>query len=157
MKRVYALEDKCLGCHLCEVACATAHSQTGDTVKAFLWEKQRRMPAVHVEGDIYASLAVVCHQCDEPACVAGCIAGALSKDPATGAVVCDTRKCVGCRTCMVQCPYGAITVRRTAVKCDACTTGWSAGHPACVDACINGALVCVDVDEELSCVLEGGK
>lgn len=148
MKRVYALEDKCLGCHLCEVACTTAHSLTGDIVKAHLWEKRVKQPAIHVEGDKYSSIAVGCHHCDEPPCVAGCIAGALSKDPVTGVVSCDTDKCVGCRTCMVQCPYGAVSVRRVAVKCDLCTTGWSVGAPACVAACINGALVYAETDDD---------
>lgn len=147
MKRVYALEDKCLNCRLCEVACVTAHSKTGDTYKAFMWEEKPAHPAVHVEGDNFASVAVNCRHCAKPACVEGCIAGALSRDPQTGVVSCDTNKCVGCRTCMVQCPFGAITVHKVAVKCDLCTTGWSKGEPACVKACINNALVYVESDE----------
>ena len=147
MKRVYALEDKCLNCRLCEIACVTAHSKTGDMFKAFMVEEHPAEPAVRVEGDNFASVAVNCRHCKHPACVAGCISGALSQDAATGAVVCDTDKCVGCRTCMVQCPFGAIYVGRehVAVKCDLCTSGWSKGDPACVRACINRALVCVDV------------
>ena len=147
MKRVYALQERCLNCRLCEVACTTAHSKTGDTFKAHMWERHPKLPAIHVEGDNFVSVAINCHHCDDPACVAGCISGALSKDKVTGVVTCDTDKCVGCRTCMVQCPYGAITVTRVAIKCDLCTTGWSKGNPACVDACINRALVCVDVPE----------
>ncbi len=144
MKRIYALEDKCLNCRLCEVACTTAHSKTGDIYKAFMFEKHPKKSAIHVEGDNYLSIAINCRHCDEPACVAGCIAGALSKDAQTGIVNCNTDKCVGCRTCMVQCPYGAISVKRVAVKCDMCESGWSRGEPACVKACINQALIYVD-------------
>lgn len=147
MKRVYALQDRCLNCRLCEVACTTAHSKTGDVFKAHMWERHPKQPAIHVEGDNFLSVAVNCHHCDDPACVEGCISGALTKDPSTGIVTCDTDKCVGCRTCMVQCPYGAIAVKRVAVKCDLCSTGWSKGKPACVEACINRALVCVDVSD----------
>lgn len=156
MKRVYSLEERCLGCHLCEVACTTAHSKTGDVYKAFMWEEERAPSAIRVEGDKYASIAVSCRHCAEPACVAGCISGALSKDPSTGVVSCDADKCVGCRTCMVQCPYGAIRVYKAAVKCDLCTTGWSTGEPACVRACINQALVYVESDEDGARAVEKG-
>ena len=48
---------------------------------------------------------------------------------------------------MVQCPYGAISVKRVAVKCDMCKSGWSKGEPACVKACINQALIYIDTDD----------
>ncbi len=147
MKRIYAFEERCLNCRLCEVACKTAHSKSGDTFKAYMLENA--LPGrVHVEGDNQLSVAVNCRHCSHPNCVSGCISGALSKDPATGIVTCDTTKCVACRTCVAMCPFGAVTVIEKAHKCDLCTTGHGNGDPACVRACINGALIFVESDEE---------
>lgn len=157
MKRVYAIEDRCLNCRLCEVACKTVHSKTGDTYKAYMWEQDCPPARIRVEGDNYASIAVNCRHCGNPGCVAGCIAGALTKDPVTGLVNFDKKKCVGCRTCMVQCPYDAIRVYKKALKCDLCTTGWSKGEPACVKACINQALVYEESDEDDVYAAEGGR
>ena len=42
--------------------------------------------------------------CDHPACVSACIVGAFSKEE-NGSVVWDTDKCIGCRYCMVACPF----------------------------------------------------
>ena len=47
-----------------------------------------------------------------------------------------------------MCPFGAVTVIEKAHKCDLCTTGHGNGDPACVRACINGALIFVESDEE---------
>lgn len=153
MKRVYAIEENCLNCRLCEVACKTAHSVSGDTFKAYMLEDA--LPGrVHVEGDNLLSVAVNCRHCHNPNCVSGCIAGALSKDPVTGIVSCDTTKCVGCRTCMTMCPFGAVRVIEHAHKCDLCTTGHGNGDPACVRGCINGALVFVESDEEQVIAIE---
>ena len=57
MKRIYAFEERCLNCRLCEVACKTAHSVSGDTYKAYMFEDA--LPGrVHVEGDNMLSVAV---------------------------------------------------------------------------------------------------
>ena len=157
MKRVYAIEERCLGCHLCEVACKTAHSRTGDVYKAHMWETDVKPARIHVEGDNFASIAVNCRHCANPGCVAGCIAGALTKNPVSGLVEFDENKCVGCRTCMVQCPYDAIRIYTKALKCDLCTTGHAGGEPACVAACINQALVFEDSDEDDVVRVEGGR
>ncbi|MCD8199541.1 MAG: 4Fe-4S dicluster domain-containing protein [Coriobacteriaceae bacterium] len=158
MKRVYSLEDRCLNCRLCEVACKTAHSATGDTFKAYKWEEPEPSARVHVEGTNKASIAVNCRHCAEPNCVEGCIAGAMKKDPETGIVTCDKDKCVGCRTCMAMCPFGAVRVEEYALKCDLCTTGYGDGDPACVRACINQALIFVESDEaELLAVERSGE
>jgi Fe-S-cluster-containing dehydrogenase component len=82
---------------------------------------------------------VRCHQCEDPACLMACLSGAITQRE-DGLVVIDEDHCVGCRLCTVACPYGAIVVdesRGKAVKCDLCYGKLS---PACVDACLVGAL-----------------
>ncbi|WP_298267516.1 4Fe-4S dicluster domain-containing protein [Geobacter sp.] len=142
MKRIYTLEDACIGCHLCEVACITEHSQSKDPVKAFLHEPLRPISRCTVEewdGGI-VSFSTTCRHCDEPDCMRACISGAIRKFD-NGVVRVDTEQCVGCWSCVMACPYGAIQrnlTKKKANKCDLCPDRKS---PACVDACPNRALV----------------
>ena len=76
---------------------------------------------------------MVCQQCEDPLCMAMCPAGALSRSPETHAVVVDPDKCLGCRTCVEVCPFGAPSVDpRTgkSEKCNLCD-----GDPTCVKVC----------------------
>lgn len=139
MKRVYVNEKWCLGCHLCEYNCAFANSGEADMVKAL--QDVKIHPRIQVEGDNQISFAVSCRHCEEPLCVKSCIAGALSvKD---GVVCCNQDKCVGCFTCVLVCPYGAVMPApdgKVIQKCELCTNNAS-GEPACVKGCPNGAIV----------------
>ena len=139
MKRVYVNEKWCLGCHLCEYNCAFANSGKNDMVDAL--KDVTIHPRIQVEGDSNVSFAVSCRHCDEPICVKSCIAGALSvKD---GVIHCDQDKCVGCFTCVLVCPYGAVMPApdgHVIQKCELCTNN-SFGAPACVKGCPNGAIV----------------
>ena len=142
MKRIYTLEDACIGCHLCEVACITEHSQSKDPVKAFLHEPVRPISRCTVEewdGGV-VSLSTTCRHCDEPDCLRACISGAIQKFE-NGVVRIDTEQCVGCWSCVMACPYGAIQrnlAKKKANKCDLCPDRLT---PACVEACPNRALV----------------
>ncbi len=140
-KKVYSRPEYCMACHLCEVYCITAHSKSQDIVKAFKREQLRPLPRLHVEEKGPMSFALACRHCDEPLCVYSCLTGALTKDPQTGIVSVNTEKCVGCWTCVIACPYGAIAPdqeRKQASKCDLC---FHLDMPACVANCPNGALI----------------
>ena len=138
MKRVYVNEKWCLGCLLCEFNCAFANSGKTDMVKAL--KGKDVMPRIHIEGDDKISYAVSCRHCTDPICVKSCIAGAITKNG--GVVEIDRSRCVGCHTCVLVCPYGALTVSEDGVmqKCELCTKNAS-GEPACVKGCPNRAIV----------------
>lgn len=140
MKKVFAREELCLNCRLCEVHCKTAHSESKDIIKANKFEEIQSRVTVY--GDKYASVAVNCRHCDDPACVKACIAGAMTKDKKTGVVSANPNKCIGCMTCLAVCPFGAIKTGSTAVKCDLCQ---GEDMPACVKNCPNNALVYLEV------------
>lgn len=142
MKKVYAKEELCLNCRLCEAYCRTAHSKSKDILKAHLRENPPPVSRISVAGDNMDSVAVNCRHCDNPACVAACITGAMQKNPETGLVFCDESRCIGCMTCLAVCPVGCISAGETAVKCDLCQ---GETEPACVKNCPNKALVYVDV------------
>ncbi|AKX94067.1 4Fe-4S ferredoxin [Moorella thermoacetica] len=143
MKKVYARPAYCMNCHLCEVNCIVAHSRSHDVFRAYMRENLRGTARVIVEEKLPLSVAVQCRHCADPACVAGCISGAMIKDPVTGIVYCQEDKCVGCWTCVASCPFGAIRPgekngRPVPLKCDLCR---EEGEPACVAGCPNRALV----------------
>ncbi|SFR07384.1 4Fe-4S dicluster domain-containing protein [Desulfoscipio geothermicus] len=143
MGRVVAKPEVCIGCRLCEIWCSVAHSRSRNIIKTFLYEEKKPFPRVTVEEKLPLTFAIQCRHCAEPDCVAACIGGALFKDPASGRVVHDREKCVGCYSCVLTCPYGSIVVdpkRREVFKCDLCA---GLDELYCVSHCPNEALVYV--------------
>ena len=138
MKRVYVNEKWCLGCHLCEYICAFANSGETDMVKAL--KGVQINPRIKIEEADGVSFAVSCRHCTDPLCVKSCITGSLTIQD--GAVMFNREKCVGCYTCILACPYGAVMPSDEGVvqKCELCLKN-SAGQPACVTACPNRAIV----------------
>lgn len=140
MKRVYANEDVCMACHLCEVYCLAAHSRSKDLIKAFKTEMPKNRSRVQVVEQGVVSFANLCRHCQQPVCAYSCLAGALHKDSKSGVVTVDLDKCVGCWTCIMVCPHGAIVpdfARDKIAKCDLCVNRQT---PACVANCPNQAL-----------------
>ncbi len=127
-----------MACHLCEYACAFANSGQDNMSKALRDVKIN--PRIRVEEQDTVSFAVNCRHCDDPICQKSCIAGAISVTD--GVVHIDQNKCVGCYTCVLVCPYGAVMPAdsgKVMQKCELCTQ--NGGQPACVAACPNRAIV----------------
>lgn len=144
MKRIYINERWCLGCHLCEWECAFANSGLNEMFKIKGRFGMDYSPRITVEGaaDNGIHFAVNCRHCTDAICVKSCIAGALSKTE-EGMVVIDRKKCVGCYTCVLVCPFGAIMPApdgKAAQKCMLCTDN-KIGEPNCVSHCPNNAIV----------------
>ena len=138
MKRVYVNEKWCLGCHLCEYYCAFAHSGKSSMIKAL--KDRHIVPRIRIEERNNISFAVSCRHCTDPLCVKSCISGALSV--VGGAVMIDSQKCVGCCSCIMACPYGALSHNENGViqKCELCKKN-EFGVPLCVQGCPNKAIV----------------
>jgi carbon-monoxide dehydrogenase iron sulfur subunit len=143
MKRIYNLSEYCAGCGLCDVFCATAHSDYPDNIwKAYSLADHKPLSRLFVERNAFSSLSVQCRQCDEPACIYACIAGAITRAD-TGVIVINEDKCVGCSTCIAACPYGLIKAdpyKKISLKCDMYKD--VADIPICVAKCPNEAQVC---------------
>lgn len=139
MKRVYVNEQWCLGCHLCEYYCAFANSGESDMVRALHGKKDIR-PRIEITEHGGVSFAVSCRHCDEPLCVKGCITGALTRE--NGVITIDKERCVGCYTCILSCPYGAVSPSDEGAvqKCELCVKNLT-GEPVCVTGCPNNAIV----------------
>lgn len=141
MRRVLVKEDLCIGCGLCRVFCEAHHSGNDDPLKSL---KNRLTPpagGIRIERNGIRCLSVRCRHCEDAACIQACLTGAMDRDPDSGMVLIDPERCIGCGTCMLVCPFGAISRDQQtgkAVKCDGCL---DLDVPRCVSSCPNGALV----------------
>jgi Fe-S-cluster-containing hydrogenase component 2 len=121
---------KCTGCKTCEMACSL--TQTGVCNPA-----SSRRRTISFDEDIL-DVPMQCQQCDEPACMNICPTKAIFRDAETNAKIINHDKCIGCRMCMIACPFGAVSVdplTKKVVKCDLCV-----GDPACAKFCPTGAI-----------------
>lgn len=149
----------CVGCRKCEQACNQRHSlpQPAESFEEMtVLEKERRMDefSYTVINKYYPKnigtltwrhrpsfVKFQCMHCNDPSCVSACIVGALTKQP-NGAVIYDAKKCIGCRYCMVACPFqvpayeynNALTPQVR--KCTMCFEYIKEGGlPACAQVC----------------------
>jgi Fe-S-cluster-containing dehydrogenase component len=129
-------QDKCDGCMLCVVACSVAHTGTIEAARSHI--QVHRTP-----GGAYIPLS--CHHCETASCVRACPTKACHLDEEGLAVVIDATRCIGCRTCVVACPFGHAhydRVLRVSTKCDYCD-----GEPECARVCARGAIEYVYSEE----------
>ena len=156
---------KCNGCRQCEAACQEVDGFEVSTKEELLDESvftERRYPGPRSYttvnrfrgrgtgvGDAPAYVKANCLHCLDPACVSACLVGALSKQP-NGAVTYDAWKCMGCRYCMVACPFdipryeydNALTPQvRKCTFCSDAGNPYKGDTPACVRACPKQCLI----------------
>ena len=144
----------CIGCRNCEYACKKAHGLPTEPLSTYEDESVFQIPrrpddkalTVVNRPDGASSVKVQCMHCARPACVSACIVGALSKEE-NGAVVWKEDKCIGCRYCMVACPFQvpafeySKALKPRIMKCDFCAERRAKGElPACVEICPVEAL-----------------
>jgi formate dehydrogenase iron-sulfur subunit len=126
---------KCIGCRSCEQACKEIHGFPQDTEAKL---STTALTVVEDHGDRYVRR--MCMHCQDPACASACLVGALQKT-AAGPVTYDASKCIGCRYCLVACPFSVPRYEWSKLvpyvkKCDMCAARQAKGQlPACVEAC----------------------
>ena len=102
---IIADASKCIGCRTCEVACVVSHQENQDCASL---TPETFLPRIHVIKGVNISTATVCRQCEDAPCANVCPNGAISRDK--GFVHVMQERCIGCKTCVVACPYGAMEV-----------------------------------------------
>jgi len=149
----------CVGCRKCELACNQVNELPEPREpfddKLVLDRKRRPTPEAFTVVNRYYTgkldernrlvptyVKVQCMHCQDPGCASACIVGALTKED-NGAVHYDVSKCIGCRYCMVACPFqipkyeyhDPLTPRVR--KCTFCfeRIGKEGGKPGCASIC----------------------
>jgi formate dehydrogenase iron-sulfur subunit len=145
---------RCIGCRSCEVACAQAHDLPVPDVKndgalanvrttsETQWMVVNRYETE--KGEVFVKKQ--CMHCWQPGCTAACLTNAMYKTE-EGPVIWRGRKCMGCRFCMISCPFDIpkFEYHSTNPKIQKCNMCWDrlqeGKKPACVEACPTDALM----------------
>lgn len=142
---------RCLGCRMCEISCAQSHGLPEPPKKVDFSEERRTSETqwtvvnrfetdngvVHVKKQ--------CMHCLQPACTSACLTKAMYRTP-EGPVIWRGEKCMGCRFCMISCPFDIPkfefhSANPKIQKCRLCWERLEEGEePACVKTCPAGAL-----------------
>jgi formate dehydrogenase iron-sulfur subunit len=140
---------RCTGCERCVAACVRENNQDlriADADRATLRDglsAHRLSSVLAVEPGRFARKS--CMHCLQPSCVEACLVGGITKTP-EGPVIYDPDKCIGCRYCMLACPFHVPRYEWEKTvpfmkKCAMCHERLEAGkRPACVEACPQKAL-----------------
>jgi formate dehydrogenase iron-sulfur subunit len=133
----------CVGCKACERACAERNKLPyDDAIAEEPRQSAHKLTAVMEKNGKF--MRRLCMNCVDPTCVSVCPVSALRKT-AGGPVTYDESRCIGCRYCMVACPFDVPKYEWNALlprvrKCDMCADRVAAGRPtACTEACPVGA------------------
>ena len=142
---------KCLGCRMCEWACAEANGLPKPDSEVDLSQERTTTPTQWTVCNRFAtesgpvSVKRQCMHCLQPACVSACLTKAMHKTP-EGGVAWNGDKCMGCRYCMISCPFDVPKFEYDSAnpkiqKCVMCWERLQEGkRPACVENCPAGAL-----------------
>jgi len=144
---------RCAGCQGCEWECALQHGLPDPDIEdvPIVGEKRKtnenRRSVINVydtsKGEVYVKNQ--CMHCNQPACASACLTQAMHKTE-EGPVIWRDEKCMGCRYCMVSCPYDVPkfdyhSSNPDIQKCDMCWDRVKEGQlPACVEGCPADAL-----------------
>jgi len=133
----------CIGCKQCEQACAEQNKLPyNDTIAAESRQSEHKFTVVLTKGDKF--MRRLCMNCNDPACASVCPVAALRKT-AAGPVIYEASRCMGCRYCMIACPFGVPryewqSLNPKVEKCTMCSTRVLAGQQtACAEICPTGA------------------
>ena len=138
MAKVLRIDYKrCTGCRTCEQVCTVYHygvlNPMKSRIKIMKWE---------AEG-LY--IPMTCNHCQDAPCMSACPVKAIHRDRDLDTVVVDYNTCIGCRTCVSVCPFGAMAWNskdEQVFKCDMCD-----GDPQCARFCDVNCIEYVDVQE----------
>jgi len=142
-----------VGCRACQNACKDWNGNPAELDSSGVYDAPHDLSAdtwtliqLYEEGGATSFVKHQCMHCLEPACASVCPVQALEKTD-EGPVTYDARRCIGCRYCMVACPFDVPRFEwdetiPVVAKCTFCSDRLAVGDgPRCVEKCPTGALV----------------
>lgn len=148
---------RCIGCRMCEAVCNYTQGLPKPRVSFFersVLDKKRLTDSraytvvnrfTNPKGD-YLGVKIQCMHCNQPACASACLVKALEKMP-EGPVIWHEDRCIGCRYCMVACPFNIPKFEYEKLvpairKCTLCYEQHvkKGEPPACVQICPMGVM-----------------
>jgi len=150
----------CIGCRSCQSACKSYRgfrSEGNDKrydMPLDLNSKNHTLIKLYKGENESSFVKLQCMHCNDPACVSACPVSALNKQ-SNGIVTYDKNKCIGCRYCMIACPFNVPTFEYDKafpeiMKCDFCKELLASGKsPECARVCPTGAIIFGKRDEML--------
>jgi Fe-S-cluster-containing dehydrogenase component len=141
-------KNRCIACLSCEIFCEKNKGIPEENrVRLCQIVVVDKRKASNLPRDAYIYMG--CFHCEKPYCVAACPTGAMQKRESDGIVFIDSEKCVGCKACMVACPWGAVQwnpLTAKVLKCDLCMDRLDKGlKPVCATICTTGCLTLSDM------------
>ncbi len=160
----------CIGCKACVSACKDANNMPAEfSMDEHYWDspldisgKTLNIIKIYKEGtgenkdqekDGFAFMKVSCLHCVDPSCVSVCPVSAMTKNPVNGIVGYDKEICIGCRYCVVACPFGVPRFQYDTPfpqisKCQLCRHRLAEGkYAACATVCPTGATLFGKVED----------
>lgn len=138
--------DRCIACNACEVSCKNYYQQEASVH----WRKVYYMQEKELALPIRVGVSLACNHCEDPACMKACPTGAYRKRE-DGIVVHDNDRCIGCKLCMMACPYKVPCFDKDlgkVTKCDMCAARQDNGEqPVCVQSCPMDAISIIDLND----------
>ena len=116
-------QNKCVGCRDCRIACNETNKLPKGVTRLLLELQDDKIEGKRGYAADRRYVRVSCQQCSDAPCVTVCPTGAAHRDPKTGIVTMYADKCVGCKYCIVACPYNARFINeetKVADNCDFC-------------------------------------
>jgi len=153
---IYADPDKCIGCINCELACSASHMEVDiDTVYEMLQSGQTVAPSRNKVITIDGKTAPMqCMQCPDAPCLKACPVDIIRFEDDFVKYYEDD--CIGCTSCDMVCPYGAVVMapnlkpdapvsQMVSLTCDLC--GGKSGMQACITICPTDAISLIDYEQ----------
>ncbi len=150
-------QSACIGCRTCQMSCKDY--KQGDVGINFrrvveyeggTWVNDDGSENLVPKGVFVYYTSISCNHCKDPACIKACPTGAMHKTK-YGIVDVNPKKCIGCKSCALACPYGAPQYdsrKKRMTKCNGCLERIEEGlKPICVESCPFRALDAGDIDE----------
>ncbi|MBR2790472.1 MAG: 4Fe-4S dicluster domain-containing protein [Eggerthellaceae bacterium] len=139
--------DRCSGCQSCEIACKYENNiPLGE-----YWSHVLRVGPTGTFPKVQMYwLPAQCQQCENAPCVHVCPTGASYRDPKTNLVLINKEACIGCKYCMMACPYGVRSWNEKEKVVEKCTTCGHLEEPPCVTNCTGACRFFGDLDDPSS-------